>query len=75
MQKFSFTYLHLSVSGYPLEVSPIKALSKDKKRKYFNFAIQNDKILHRGLFVFPQRNTDYLVTLLKIVLIPVLRLI
>ena len=66
MQKFSFTYLHLSVSGYPLEVSPIKALSKDKKRKYFNFAIQNDKILHRGLFVFPQRNTDYLVTLLKI---------
>ena len=41
-------YLDVFVSGYLSEVTPIK-VSKDKKRRYFDFSIQNDDTLHRGV--------------------------
>ena len=46
----SFLIYHLDVlvSGYLSEVSPIK-VSKDKKRRYSNFSIQNDDTLHWGV--------------------------
>ena len=47
-------YLDLSVSGYLSEVSPIQ-VSKDKKRRYFNFSIQNDDTLHRGVCFSPEK--------------------
>ena len=42
---FLIYYLHVSVSGYLSEVTPIK-VSKDKKRRYFNFSIQDDDTIH-----------------------------
>ena len=41
-------YLHSSSSGYLSEVSSLK-LSKDKKKEYFNFAIQNDNSMYWGV--------------------------
>ena len=48
-------YLDVSVSGYLSEVTPIK-VSKDKKRRYFNFSIQNDDTLHRGVCFSPEKH-------------------
>ena len=47
-------YLDLSVSGYLSEVSPIQ-VSKDKKRRYFSFSIQNDDTLHRCVCFSPEK--------------------
>ena len=52
---YCFIYLDLSVSGHLPEVSPIE-VSKDKKRKYFNFSIQNDETLHWGVSFFPEKH-------------------
>ena len=41
-------YLDSSLSEYLSEVSPAK-LSKDKKRNYFTFAIQNDNSMYQGV--------------------------
>ena len=40
-------YLDSSLSRYLSDVSPVK-LSKDKKIKYFNLAIQNDNCMYLG---------------------------
>ena len=48
-------YVDSSLLGYRSEVSPIK-LSKDKKRNYFNFAIQNDNSMHRGVCISPEKH-------------------
>ena len=40
-------YLDSSLSRYLSDVSPLK-LSKDKKIKYFNLAIQNDNCMYLG---------------------------
>ena len=47
-------YIDVSVSGYLSEVTLIK-VSKDKKRRYFNFSIQNDDTLHRGVCFSPEK--------------------
>ena len=44
-------YLDVSLSGYFLEVSPIKTL-KDYKRNYSNFSIENDETLHQYVYFF-----------------------
>ena len=36
-------------------MSPIK-LSKEKKRRYFNFLIQNDDTVHRGVCFSPEKH-------------------
>ena len=41
-------YLDSSLSEYLSEVSPAK-FSKDKKRNYFTFAIQNDNSMYQGV--------------------------
>ena len=41
-------YLDVPVFGYLSELSPVK-VSKYKKRRYFNFLIENDDPLHRGV--------------------------
>ena len=48
-------YLDSSLSGYLSEVSPVK-LSKDKKRNYFNFAIQNDNSMYQGVCFSPEKH-------------------
>ena len=48
-------YLDSSLSGYLSEVSHVK-LSKDKKRKYFNFAIQNDNSMYWGVYFSPEKD-------------------
>ena len=48
-------YLDSSLSEYLSEVSPVK-LSKDKRRKYFNFAIQNDNSLYLGVCFSPEKH-------------------
>ena len=40
--------LDTSLSGYLSEVSPLK-LSKDKKRKHFNFSVQDNDNMYRGV--------------------------
>ena len=47
-------YLDSSLSGYLSEVSPI--YKKYKKRKYFNFAIQNDNSMYRGVCFSPEKH-------------------
>ena len=48
-------YLDSPLSGYLSEVSHVK-LSKDKKRKYFNFAIQNDNSMYWGVYFSPEKD-------------------
>ena len=47
-------YLDSSLSGYLSEVSPV--YKKYKKRKYFNFAIQNDNSMYRGVCFSPEKH-------------------
>ena len=49
-------YLHSSLSGYLSEVSPVKLFKDKKKRKYFNFAIQNYNIMYRGVCFSPEKH-------------------
>ena len=56
-------YLDLSVSGHLSEGSPIE-VSKDKKRKYFNFSIQNDEALH-WVFSFSPEKTRIFTDIVK----------
>ena len=48
-------YIDSSLSGYLSEVSPVK-FSNDKKRKYFNFSIQNDNSMFRGVCFSPEKH-------------------
>ena len=48
-------YLDVSVSGYISDVSLIK-MSQGKKNRYFNFLIQNDDTLHRGVCFSPEKH-------------------
>ena len=48
-------YLDSSLSGYLSEISLVK-LSKDKKRKYFNFTIQNDNRIYRVVCFSPEKH-------------------
>ena len=52
---FLIYYLDVSVSDYLSEVSLVK-VSKDKKRRYFNFLIQNDNTLHWGVCFSPEKH-------------------
>ena len=45
----------MSFCGYLSDVSPIK-LSKDKKRKYFSFSVQDEDSLHRGVCFSPEKH-------------------
>ena len=49
-------YLDSSLSGYLSEVSHVN-LPKDKKRKYFNFEIQNDNSMYWGVYFSPEKDT------------------
>ena len=51
-------YLDSSLSGYLSKVSPVK-LSKDKKRKYLNFAIQNDNSIYQGVCFSPEKHASF----------------
>ena len=48
-------YLDSSLSRYLSDVSPVK-LSKDKKRKYFKFAIQNSNCMYWGTSLSPEKH-------------------
>ena len=50
-----FRFIFSSLGRYLSEVSPVK-LSKDKKRKYFNFAIQNDNSMYRGVWFSAEKH-------------------
>ena len=52
---FLIYYLDVSVSDYLSEVSLVK-VSKDKKRRYFNFLIQNYNTLHWGVCFSPEKH-------------------
>ena len=52
---FLIYYLDVSVSGYLSEVTSVK-VSKDKKKRYFNFSIQNNDRLHCGVCFSPERH-------------------
>ena len=51
-------YIDSSLSGYLSEISPVN-LSKDKKRKYFNFAIQNGNSIYRGVCFSPEKHAFF----------------
>ena len=46
-------YLDSSLLGYLSEFSSV-TLYKDRKRKYFNFAIQNDSSIYQGVCFSPE---------------------
>ena len=48
-------YLDVPVFGYLSELFPVK-VSKYKKRRYFNFLIENDDTLHRGVCFSPEKH-------------------
>ena len=52
---YFFFFLDVSVSVYISDVSLIK-VSQDKKNRYFNFLIQNDDTLHRGVCFSPEKH-------------------
>ena len=52
---FLMCYLDVSVSRYLSEVTLIK-VPKDKKRRYFNFSIQNDDTLHQSVCFSPEKH-------------------